>query len=366
MRIILSVTSDLVTDQRIHKIASSLRKTGFEVKVIGRKLKNSKELEPQIYETERIKLFFEKKIFFYAEYNLRMFFKLLFSRCDILLSNDLDTLTANFLVSKIRNKILIYDSHEYFTEVPELQERNFVKKIWTKIEKFILPKINFSYTVCQSIADEYRKKYGIAMNVIRNLPYFNNENSQKNFISNKKIILYQGVLNKGRGLELMLETMKFIENAIFVIIGDGDIAEKLKNIVNENFLQEKVLFLGKIPFSKLRSYTLAAEIGISLEENLGLNYYFALPNKIFDYIAAKIPVLVSDLPEMKRIIENFNVGMVAKSRKPQELAAQINEMLFNNELRNIWEKNLNLAAAELCWEKEEQKLLSIFNFLKNE
>ena len=125
-RIFISVINDLSTDQRVHKVCTSLEKEGYQVHLIGRKLNYSTPLD-RTYNTKRIRLLFNKGAFFFAEYNFRLFWYLLFQKVDVYHSNDLDTLLANYLVSKIRRKHLIYDSHEYFTGVPEIQNKKFVK-----------------------------------------------------------------------------------------------------------------------------------------------------------------------------------------------------------------------------------------------
>ena len=299
-RIIVSVTNDLVTDQRVHKSCTTLFNNGYTILLIGRKLKNSLPIIRD-YKTLRIKLLFNKGALFYAEYNLRLFFILLFSKKDILLANDLDTLLPNFLVSKILKKKLVFDSHELFTEVPELINRPFQQNFWLKIEQFILPKLTYSYTVCHSIAVHYNLKYNTKFHVVRNVP-FKIEKLEKGILpfnsKNKKIILYQGAINKGRGLELMIEAMTFLDNAIFLIIGSGDIEKNIHNLVKELNLEEKVTFIDRIPPIELQKLTPLADLGLSIEENLGLNYKYALPNKLFDYIQAKIPVLVSNLDEI--------------------------------------------------------------------
>ncbi|MCL7753602.1 glycosyltransferase [Polaribacter sp. Z022] len=358
-RIIVSVTNDLSTDQRVDKVCNTLHNNGFNVLLIGRKLKKSTVLNRK-YNTKRINLIFNKGFLFYAEYNFRLFFILLFTKKDILLSNDLDTLLSNFLVSKIQNKKVVYDSHELFPEIPELVKKPFVKKIWSTLESFILPKLKNSYTVCNSIAVYYDKKYDSKFQVIMNLPIKKNV-----IVSNfpfdkkgKKIILYQGAINLGRGLEMMINTMQFLDNCILVIVGDGDIYEELILKVKEKKLNDRIFFLGKLPPDELHKITPLANLGISVEEDLGLNYRFALPNKIFDYIQAEVPILVSDLPEMKRVVENFKVGEIIKSREPKKLANQINNILLKN-----FSTEINYAKAELIWEKQEEKLLSIFNNL---
>ena len=153
-RIIVSVTNDLTTDQRVDKVCNTLSKMGFKVLLIGRKFKNSEKLNRN-YNTFRFKLLFNKGFLFYAEYNLRLFFKLFFIKKEILLSNDLDTLLPNYLISKIFKTKLVYDSHELFTEVPELINRPFVQNFWLTIEKNILPNIKNCYTVNSEIAKIY-------------------------------------------------------------------------------------------------------------------------------------------------------------------------------------------------------------------
>ena len=135
--VIVSVTNDLVTDNRVNRTCSVLKSLGFRVVLVGRKLKQSSEIS-RSYECKRFRMFFKKGVLFYSFYNLRLFFFLLFRRVDLLYANDLDTLLPNYLVSKIKRVPLIYDSHELFTEVPELQNAPFKKAVWTKIEKYII------------------------------------------------------------------------------------------------------------------------------------------------------------------------------------------------------------------------------------
>lgn len=359
-KIIVSVTNDLTTDQRVDKVCHSLLKLNFEVLLVGRHLPNSVSIQRD-YQTYRFKLFFNKGLLFYAEYNLRLFFFLFFHKKDMLLSNDLDTLLANFLVSKIQNKKLVYDSHELFTEVPELVNRKKTQQIWLSIEKQILPKLKNTYTVCQSIADYYNQKYQTDFKVVRNIPIYNKlENSYKN--SEVKTIIYQGAINMGRGLELMIETMRYLDNYQFLIVGDGDITHDIKTLITKNNLDHKIKLLGKKTPQELKQITPIADLGISIEEDLGLNYRYALPNKLFDYIHATVPVLVSDLPEMKRIVLDYKIGSIIYDRNPQSIAKQIKVFLNNNQ--TSIKEHLKKAALNLQWQKEEKVLQSIFKNLK--
>jgi glycosyltransferase involved in cell wall biosynthesis len=364
IKVYISVTNDIITDQRVDKAARSLLKLGIDILVIGRLTRKTFQIPVRPYKQKRFRLLFNKGPLFYAEYNIRLFFFLLFRKYDLLLANDLDTLPANYLAGKIRRKKLVYDSHEYFTEVPELAGRNFTRRVWTAIEKCILPRIKYSYTVCESIAKIYSEKYNIGMQVIRNLPeYIKVLPKIKVSIrqQGEKVIVYQGSLNMARGLELAIEAMNHIDKAKLVIIGDGDITGKLKRMADKPALRNKVQFIPRMPYDELVSYTIQADLGISLEEKIGLNYYYALPNKLFDYIQARIPVLVSDFPEMARIVKNYGIGRAVSISDPLQLASVIREMIEDKNQIKIWKQNLEEAARKLCWEKEEDKLLSIYS-----
>ena len=168
-RVIVSVTNDLVTDQRVGKTCAVLTEMGFKVLLVGRKLKKSNSIQRE-YEVKRFRLLFNKGFLFYAEYNLRLFFFLLFSKKNLLFSNDLDTLVPNYLISKIQKKKLIFDSHELFSEIPELENRKRVKNFWLAIEKKIIPKLKNIITVSDSIKEHYQSLYGVNVSVVRNIP----------------------------------------------------------------------------------------------------------------------------------------------------------------------------------------------------
>ncbi|MBE7441242.1 MAG: glycosyltransferase [Flavobacteriales bacterium] len=364
-KIIVSVTNDLVTDQRVNRVCSSLLALNFEVLLVGRKLNNSLPINRK-YQTKRFSLLFNKGFLFYANYNIRLFFFLLFSKSTILWSNDLDTLPANYLVSKLKGVKLVYDSHEYFTEVPELVNRPRVQKVWQQIEKWIFPKLKNVITVSNEIANAYHNKYHVKSTVIRNLPFKN-----KTFYKVKDIkkegyhlVIYQGSVNVNRGIKPLVKAMKFVDKTKLYIIGDGDIFDEIVSIVRTLNLEDKVTLLGKIPFELLPHYTFQADLGVSLEENVGLNYKYALPNKLFDYINAGLPVLTSNLPEMEAVVKKYEIGETISLVNPKTIAEKINELFSNKEKLNIYAQNSLKAKEELCWENEEQKLQDFVNEIK--
>lgn len=362
--ITLSVTNDLITDQRVARIAGTLSDAGARVSLLGVKRPDCKPVPELVYETKRFWTPFQKGPLFYAYINFRLFIYFLVTRIDVLVANDLDTLPANALAARIKRIPLVYDSHELFTEVPELQDRPTVQRMWERIENLFLPKVKYAYTVCHSIAMYYHAKYGIHMEVVRNVPLRMREevfvNPVLNLPADKKIILYQGALNLGRGIEQVIDAMCYLDSCFFVIAGDGDVAQQLRDRVKEKELTERVLFTGKIPYKQLKGYTQSAHLGISLEENLGLNYYYSLPNKLFDYIQSQVPVLVSDFPESGAVVKRYNIGLTTNESDPEKLAALINSMFADEARYETWKVNLQKAADELCWENEERILLKVY------
>ena len=339
-------------------MASTLTKANFNVLVVGRKRKDSLPLHDVPYNTKRLRFVFSKGPLFYAEMNLRYFLFLLFRPFDIATANDLDTLLGVFCAVRLRRKQMVYDSHEYFTEVPELANRPLVKRIWTAIERCLLPRLKNCITVCESIANIYTKTYGVPVRVVRNLPFI-----QEQYVENQRnenLILYQGSLNIGRGLEMLISAMEYLPDAKLLIVGDGDIKTDLQKLVSQRKLGDRVEFTGKIPYSEVKNYTRQAAIGVSLEEDCCANYRFALPNKLFDYIQARTPVLVSDLPEMARIVQQYNCGEVLTKRTEHDLAKQIANLLENKEKLREYAANCDVAAQESCWEREEQTVLDVY------
>ena len=365
-KIILSVTNDLTSEQRVHKVCLFLQRIGFEVVLVGRKQRQSLKLGERTYQTKRLFLFFDNGPFFYAEYNIRLFFFLLVHKADVLVANDLDTILANYLISKIKGSVLVHDIHEYYTGVPELEGRPFVKKVWKYLEKSIFPKLKYVYTVNNSIVKLYKEEYGLNVKAVGNFPILKQENNrvkskeEMGIPQGKKIILYQGSVNVDRGLLEAVEAMQFVNDAVLLIVGGGDILNEIKLKTQELHLNEKIIFKKKVPFEELKNYTSHADMGISLDKNSNINYEFSLPNKVFDYMHAGVPVLASDLVEIRKIFNKYEIGAMIESHEPKHIAEKINFILTNAGKREIWKENAALASIEYCWQNEEKVLSEIY------
>jgi len=364
-KVIVSVTNDLSTDQRVDKVCNTLVSMGFKVCLTGRLLPDSFKLK-RVYQTHRMTLIFRKGPLFYAEYNIRLLGYLLFHKANLLVSNDLDTLPANFTAHILKHIPIVYDSHEYYTGTPELVNRPRVQAIWKAFERYIFPRLKDIFTVNESIANLYRDEYHKEVHVIRNVPRQWKDKPEATpgklgFDPDKHLIILQGAgINIQRGAEEAVEAMKYVNNAILMIIGGGDVIESLKEQASINGLSNKVLFFPKIPFPKLMEYTSVAEIGLTLDKDTNINYRFSLPNKLFDYIHAGTPVLASPLPEIKRIIEQYGVGMLIESHDPKHIANCINQMI-NGNYKQLMKQNLERAASELNWENEELTLKKVYS-----
>lgn len=362
--VIVSVTNDLATDNRVNRSCSVLQSLGFRVVLVGRKLKQSSEVS-RTYECKRFRMVFKKGVLFYAFYNLRLFFFLLFHRVDLLFANDLDTLLPNYLVSKIKRVPLIYDSHELFTEVPELQNAPFKKTVWTKIEKSIIPKLKYCITVNESIAKIFEERYKVKFNSIRNVPEqiptnLNNTINLDNIPKDSFTVIIQGSgLNIDRGLEEAVEAMLLLENVHLLIVGNGDVIPKAKTMVENLKLQNRVHFYGKRPYHELMKFTSLANCGLAIDKATNKNHQFALPNKVFDYIQAGTPIICMDLIEIKSLVLKYDIGIVIKEVVPSEIATAIRTLQQNQPLLNSYQANCKKAAEIEHWGNEKAKLEEI-------
>lgn len=361
MKLLISVFNHLYNDQRVEKICGTLHENGYEIFLIG----NAWTGEPPIerpYPFKRLPLKSNKLRWAYIEFQFRLFFELM-KRADkatILHANDLDTLLPNVLVSKIRRILLVWDSHEIFTEMPSVQGR-WVQKIWRFLEKTLIHDANAFMTANDSYADWFLEKYKIKRPVVvRNFPK-KSPNEVPINASTLKIILYQGAINFSRGIDKMIRAMSYIENAEFHIAGQGPFLETYQKLVEELKLKDKVKFLGNLAPEKLKAITEKADVGLSIEENGGLSYYYSLPNKISDYIQARVPVVVSKFPEMQKIVDKYHVGEFITSHEPTHLAEKVNAVLEKG--RNFYLPQLEKAAQELCWEHEAPKILVLYQNL---
>lgn len=363
-KIVVSVITDLATDQRVIRICTTLQEMGFDVTVLARKFPDSLPLEKYNFKAHRFRCYFRKGTMQYAEFMIQLFFRLLFIRTNYFLSNDLDSLLPNYLVSKFRGKYLFYDTHEYFTGVPELTNSPAKYKVWKKMEDWIFPKLKTIYTVNDSVKNEYEKEYPVKLKVIRNVPFTTpiEPAAVPDNWKGKIILMAQGAgLNPGRSCIEMIDAMPYLDDRFhLVFIGGGTAWEDLKKKRADLNLQERIDMFDKMLPSRLKSYTALAHLGLSMDSFHDKNYLFNLPNKVFDYLQAGVPLFATAIPEVKKIIDDFDCGIAISDPDPVHIAQLITGLIADEDRYNELRKNATLAAKELCWEKEEEKLKAIY------
>lgn len=369
LKIAIAVTNDLVTDQRVQRTIASLQSMGVEVEFIGRLLPGSSNFNPE-YPTRRFKLWFKRGALFYANYNLRLFWHLLTHKFDAYIANDLDTLLAVGLASRIKRKPFIYDSHEFFTGVPEIQDSALIKGVWKFIEKRFYHKAVARITVNDSIAELLVEAYGGELpTVVRNIGMrpqvvVEKTRAELNLPEDAFIFINQGAgINIERGMEEAVDAIEQVKGAVLLIVGNGDAVPKLKATVEQRGMHNKVIFVPKMPYAELLSFTRAADVGLSLDKPTSINYMYSLPNKLFDYIHSDLPVLTSKVIEVKRIVETHEVGLTVDSSRVDELRNGMMKMMKAG--RASFEPGLKKAKSELTWEREREVLERVLSQLIN-
>lgn len=355
------MTGDLNTDYRVHKTALSLLAMGFRVECITAQCKAVMLPIPQPYAIRVMKLMFHRGPLFYAECNLRLFWYLIRHGSHTILSIDLDTLTGCRMANGLRQRRLIYDSHEYFPEVPELQHRPKVKKVWEWLERTMIKGVDKAYTVCGSIANIYKGKYGVHFDVVRNLPQRQRlTDVVPAIVDSRFVIVYQGAVNKGRGIIETIRALPLLDDVLLVIVGSGDEMDDVRHAIATLNVADKVMMIGRIPFAAMMPYTRSAKVGLCLLENIGLNYYFSLPNRIFDFALAGIPVLASNFPEIRKVVGQHGTGVLIDDLQPETIAHAINNMRNDTEGYRKMCENAQNASKTLVWENELPVLERIY------
>jgi glycosyltransferase involved in cell wall biosynthesis len=357
---ILTVTNDLTYDQRMQRICSTLANQKYDVTLAGRESAGSQPLFEQVFNQKRLYCFCQKGFLFYAEYNFRLFFWLLFQKFDIICAIDLDTILPCYFVSVLRKKKRVYDAHELFTEQKEIVSRAAVHKFWLTIEKFTVPKFKFGYTVNHFISGELKRRYNVDYAVIRNLSKL-----QKLYFSssaeapNEKFIIYQGAVNEGRSFETLIPAMQKVP-ATLKIYGKGNFFNEVKQLIHTYRVEEKVELMGFVRPHELKQITPTAYIAVTLFEQTGLNQYYSLSNRFFDYIMAQVPQVCVNYPEYKTINDKYNVALMIDDTKEETIGAALNKLLQNEQLYEQLRKNCVIAREELNWENEEKKLVEFY------
>jgi len=358
MRATIAVISDLSTDMRVQKQALVLADLGYAVKLSGRHTGKSFSLFLPHVRIIRLRVIARRGPAMYIFFNLSLMLRLILGRSDLYVANDLDTLIPCYAASRLFRKHLVYDAHEYFTGQYGLAERKRTYAIWKKAERFILPKIRHMITVSGSIAGLYRNEYGVDPVVVRNLApstdvVIPRRRSEMGAADDDLLVVYQGSgINPGRGAMALINAMSMLEKVRLIITGSGDMIEDLKQVVDERGLNNNIIFLPRMRWEEMMGFTMCCDAGLSLDPDNCINQRFSLPNKLFDYIAAGIPAVVSPLPEVSAIVDKYGCGLVLSDVTPYAIAGMLERLRDDSSLLSTLKENAKAAYLELNWEKE--------------
>ncbi len=358
-RIAVLVSNDLNHDQRVLKTCATLEGLSWSPFLIGRTMPLSGALAIP-FAGNRLSVPFSKGFLFYASWQIRLLMELLRTSCEAIWANDLDTLLPAYLASKWHGVPLVYDSHEFFTEAAGLTGRPLQRGVWLRLERWLYPRIASVITVNDSIAEAYVSRYpnarSVKPRVVRNMPLKRPIPSDHVDWRNKLgipadavfIVLQGAYLDKDRGVIQAVEALRSQLHWYMVVVGAGAEFDWARSQVES--LEGRLICLPKMPFEELCTLTAAADLGFSLDRGIHGNYWFSLPNKLFDYIHAGIPVVASPMPEVQKIVHKWQVGAVIKDHGPGSIAEAVEEVL--SVPRVDWTSRCAKASEQLNWQAE--------------
>jgi glycosyltransferase involved in cell wall biosynthesis len=345
----------------MQRIAYTLARNDWKVRMIGTLNKNSSEYIPEGYLIRRIPVRPGKGILFYLMMNMIFFYYALTAKESYIYSVDLDTLPAARLATWLNRKKIIWDSHEIFTAMPELYERPIVRSIWKALESIFAPGIIHVLTVTPGVASFLSETYHLKPFIVYNYPdiYPDHTDARKKFDS--RIVFFQGALNQGRGLHTLLETMKTLDDTyILQIAGVGPEESALKSWTIVNSLGHRVHFLGRLSPADLKEKTQGVFVGISLLDDRHQNSMVSLANKNLDYIMGGVPAITMDFPEYKKINDRWEVAILLKESTPSALQSAVYKLGGDFSMYQKMHEQCRLARQELNWENESTRLIEYF------
>ena len=359
-RLVICSTSYHETDRRIMRISDALLEQGYTITWLSRSMcPQENTSERHRFKHQIVNALFKRGPLFYVEYNIRLFILLLFTSAEIVCAVDLDTVPGVSVAGFIKRYKVVYDAHEIFYEVPELIGKPLKKKIWQSVARFFLPKIKHNYTVNKSLARHYSEGYGTDYTVIRNIASLNVDALQEQPF--RKVIVYLGVLNTGRGVELAIEVMKEKQDYQLLLMGEGDLSDELRALARG---MHNVEFLGHVNPSEVNKTLRKADIGLNVLVAESLNYKLSLANKFFDYLHAGLPSINMQYPEYQNILSDHKVGIMIDKYSSEQLSRAIDK-ISNPELYAELKANCLASRHMFTWENEKKKLIHFYDNLKD-
>ena len=367
-KIAIGFLGNIYFDTRTFNLFNTLKDKGHDVTFIG-----FDWLTDDFQSIEQGKISVTKlhkgkiSILFYLRFFLSQIKSYLKTNADIYFAGDFFSLPASVIAAKIRRARVYYDSREIYSELPSLENRKNLKKFFKMVEGIFIKKTDCIFTTGEMDSEYIEKLYSLKRTyLLRNLPLINksispiNYRVEFNIPEDNFVILYQGIIVDGRGIETYFKVVKKMENLCIVILGGGEHIEKYKSLSEDMKINDRVFFAGKISQDKLLNYTAGALAGLSLIDDISINNHYALPNKLFEYVMSRLPVIVSDLPQMKKVVLEYDIGAVIKESNEDELIEVLNIWINDQSLYKTKKENCIKASATLNWETEFENIYYLF------
>jgi len=294
---------------------------------------------------------------------------------DIYHSHDLNTLPSGYMARRRTGGKLVYDSHELFTELHYIHHME--RRIFRWLERYLIHRADAVIITNEFAANELSKRYGIDLPVVvRNCPpiakqgdkYHNSSlRGDLNINDTVPIIVHVGIYSKSRGGQKLISATPILNHGVVVFLGwsAGKEEGELQDLVKQMKLDEKVFFVPPVAPEQVVGYISSAQVGVVLFRNVSLNHYYVTPNKLWECMSAGLPVVSSNFPALKSIVEGYHFGKTCNPEDPEDIAAAINWVLADKKRYNEMRRNALKAAKIFNWENESKKLLEVYRRLSN-
>lgn len=292
--------------------------------------------------------------------------KMIVEKAEVIHAHDVNTLPTAWLAAKLSRAGIVYDAHEISSSREGYGDR--IRHLVGQVERFLMPRVDGVITTTETRAKFFSRAYRIPRPlVLQNRPRYHMKGVSQKIRQTLKlpkswpIVLYQGGLQQGRGLERIIQAARRIDNAYFVFIGDGRLSQTLKTLAVEQEVTDRVFFIPTVALDELLVYTESADIGVQPIKNTCFNHFSTDSNKLFEYIQAGLPVVATNFPEIRRIVLRYRVGKLVPENDDDELTHAIACLVNESEVRARFAENTTEAAKLLNWETQEEKLLFFYS-----
>ncbi len=288
------------------------------------------------------------------------------ARPQIVHAHDAAMLLPGILGARLMGARLVYDSHELATSVP-YRERAWAWFVGA-LERAVVPRCAAVVTVSDGIAERLRQRYRLAVTptVVRNVSALEADGAgglrrRLGLARQKPLVLHQGAPAPARGCDVLVEAVARLDGVHLVFLGDPEpgYGPQLSRLIAQHGVGDRVSMLESVPLAELLAHTAEADVGVSLLQDTCENHRLALPNKLFEYVAAGVPVITGTLPEGQRLVERYGIGWCVPPDDPQALASALEEALERRGEATM-RANLARAATELCWSREKLRLTELY------